>query len=257
MAENHLLNSRQYKILDRINADGGAYIRDLDEELGVSEATIRRDLDELARMGLIERVHGGATKVNGTAFERAHSEKMRLMTEEKRRIAAHAASLVKNGDSIFLDSGTTTYFIACELTRNKDLTILTNNLEILSSVQFDPTTSLIATGGVRREEYSVLIGSVAENTIRSFCLDKAFMGCDAISVKRGLYNTNFPEVSVKRCITRCGKKTILVTDSSKFYVEALAKICELSEIDMIITDKGLDEKTLNKVLKQVPNTVCV
>lgn len=257
MEGNRPLNARQQAILAYINENGSAQIRDFGQSHGVSEATIRRDFDELARLSLVERVHGGAVRVNSTAFERVHSEKMDLMREEKLRIAAHAASMIENGDSIFLDSGTTTYFIARELAHHKDLIILTNNLDISQSVQFDPSVSLIVTGGIRRDQYSVLIGSIAEQCIQSFCVDKAFVGCDAIDPENGLYNTNFQEVGVKRCIVRCGKKTIMVTDSSKFYRKAFAKVCEFGEIDMIITDKELKENTYQSIKKRVPNTVCV
>lgn len=257
MEGNHTLNARQQKILDYINVNGSAQIRDLAQVHAVSEATIRRDFDELAQFGLIDRTHGGAVRSNSTTFERVHSEKMTLMHEEKKRVAAYAASLVKNGDSIFLDSGTTTYFIARELCYHKNLTIVTNNIDIAQSVHFDPTVSLIVTGGIRREQYSVLIGSIAEQVIRSFCVDKAFMGCDAIDAAGGIYNTNFMEIGVKQCVARCGKTTILVTDSSKFYIKALAKVCGLEEIDMIVTDSGLDEKTVQAVQKNGISMVLV
>lgn len=257
MEGNRALNARQQEILDYINANGNANIREFIGVHDVSEATIRRDFDELSKLGLIDRVHGGAVRVNSTTFERFHSEKMSLMLGEKMRIAAYAASLVKNGDSVFLDSGTTAYFIARELSHHKDLVIITNSLDIVQSVQFDPTVSLIVTGGVRREQYNALVGSIAEQIISSFCVDKAFMGCDAIDPESGVYNTNFLAVGVKQCITRCGKKTILVADSSKFYVKALAKVCDLQHIDMIITDNGLDDKTVQAVRKCVPNTICV
>jgi DeoR family fructose operon transcriptional repressor len=257
MEGNRPLNARQRKILDWINEKGSAQIRELSGVHGVSEATIRRDFDELSRAGLVERVHGGAVRMTGTTYERVHSEKMSLMLAEKLRIASYAASTVDDGDSLFLDSGTTTYFIAQELTRHKNLTILTNNLDIVQSVQFDPTVSLIVTGGIRRDQYSVLTGSITEQIIRNFCVDKAFMGCDAIDVKQGIFNTNFLEVGVKQCITRCGKKTILVTDSSKFHHKALAKVCDLQQIDMIITDNGLSNAAVQEIKKSVPHTVLV
>lgn len=251
------LNARQLKILDYINTAGSAQIRELTAVHDVSEATIRRDFDELARFGLVDRTHGGAVRCISTTFEREHSEKLKLMRSEKMRIASYAASLVKNGESIFLDSGTTTYFIARELNYHKDLTIITNNLDIAQSVRFDPTVSLIVTGGMRREQYSVLIGSIAEQVIRTFCVDKAFMGCDAIDAAEGVYNTNFQEVGVKQCVARCGKKTILVTDSSKFRVKALAKVCDVRDLDMIVTDDGLDEKTAQEVQKSGVSVVMV
>lgn len=251
------LNTRQQAILEFINNNGNAQIKDLSLLHSVSEATIRRDLDELAAGGNIDRVYGGATKINSTAFERYHREKMKSMLDEKSRIATFAASLVNNGDSIFLDSGTTTFFIARNLALRTDLTIITNNLDIAYSVQFNSTTSLIVTGGLRRDNYSVLIGSVAENTIKNIYVDIAFMGCDAVNPAEGIFNSNFSEVGVKQLISGCGKKTVLVTDHSKFRHKALARICGLDKIDMIITDSGIDEKTLENIIKIVPNTVCV
>ena len=182
MALNHAPNARQQKILDHVNAQGSVQIREFAEVVQVSEATVRRDLDELARMGLVSRVHGGAVRVTSTSFERANSEKMGLNLNEKLQIAAYAASLVENGDSVFLDSGTTTYFIARELTHHKNLTILTNNLDIAQSLHFDPTVSVIVTGGLLREQYSVLIGNIAEQIISSFRNHTAGIGHSGVSI---------------------------------------------------------------------------
>lgn len=257
MTNSSTLNARQQEIMKQVNKVGSISIKDAAVECRVSEATIRRDLDELTVSGLIERVHGGAMRLSSTTFERYHSEKMKTMLNEKRKIASYAASLVENGDSIFLDSGTTTFFLAHELVNHSDLTVITNNLDIAYSAQFNSTSTLIVTGGMRRDNYSVLIGDVAENTIKSFKVDKVFMGCDAISPKDGIYNSNFLEIGVKKQIVLCGKKVILVTDSSKFHRQALAKVCNLSDVDMIITDDDLEENTVEEIKKIVPNTVCV
>ena len=257
MEPSHVLNARQQKILDAIDTSGSADIRDFSGMYPVSEATIRRDFDALARLGLVDRVHGGAVRVRSTALEHHHSEKMTLMLREKKRIAAYAASLVKNGESLFLDSGTTANFIAQELTGHKNLVIVTNNLDIVRSVSFDPSVSLIVTGGVLRDQYSALVGDITEQVIHSFHVDKAFMGCDAVDPEGGVYNSNYAAVGVKKCIAHCGKMTILAADSSKFCANALAKICDLQALDMIITDRGLEEKTVRILKKHVPNTICV
>lgn len=252
-----VLTARQQSILDHVNQAGSAQIKDLAVVLGVSEATARRDFDEMAASGLVERVHGGIVKSNGTAFERFHSEKMQSMLKEKQRIARKAASLIKNGDSLFLDSGTTTFFIAQNLANLTDLTIVTNNLDIAYSCNFHPTTSLLVTGGMRRENYSVLIGDVAENMLKSFFVDVAFLGCDAISLEDGVYNTNFMELGIKKQIVNCGKRLVLVTDSSKFHKKALAKVCDVQELDTVITDEGLGAEALETLKKIVVNSYCV
>ena len=257
MENNRPISTRQQQILQYINDNGGAQIRDFIGMLEVSEATIRRDIDELAGLGLVARVHGGAVSVKSTTFERVHSEKLTLMHSEKLRIAKQAASIVKDGNSIFLDSGTTAYFIACELSYRKDLTIITNNLDIAHSVRFDPSVLVIVTGGILREEYGVMMGHIAEEIIGSFCVDIAFMGCDAIDATKGVYNTNVMEVGVKQQIAHCGKKTILVTDSSKFHVKALEKVCALRDLDMIITDSRLDRTLFQQIDKSGLEIVCV
>ena len=257
MTRKFVLTARQQIILDHVNQFGSAQIKDLAVSLGVSEATVRRDFDEMAGAGLVERVHGGIVKARGTALEQYHSEKMQYMLKEKQRIAQKAASMVSNGDSIFLDSGTTTYFIAQSLANHTDLTIVTNNLEIACSCRFHPTTSLLVTGGLRRDNFSVLIGDAAENMIKSIYVDVAFMGCDAISLDNGVYNYNILELGVKKLIVNCGKRLVLVTDSSKFHKKALAKVCDLHELDAIITDDGLEPETYEALKKIVVHTYCV
>lgn len=257
MTDKSVFTARQQAILEHINNAGSAQIKELAVELGVSEATVRRDFDELAQSGLAERVHGGLVKANGTAFERYHSEKLQSMLQEKQRIARKAASLIENGDSIFLDSGTTTYFIAQNLSMLTDLTIITNNLDIALSCKFHPTSTLLVTGGVRRDNYSVLIGDVAENMLKSFFVDIAFLGCDAISLDNGVYNTNFMELGIKKQIVACGRRLVLVTDSSKFHKKALAKVCDVQELDMVITDDGLDRDACERLKKIIVNTYCV
>lgn len=249
-----VLTARQQIIFDRVEENGSLLIKDMASELGVSEATIRRDFDEMALYGFVERVHGGVVKAGGTAIERFHSEKMQTMLTEKQHIAAKASSLVNSGDSIFLDSGSTTLFIAQALENVPNLTILTNNLDIAYSCRFHPTTALLVTGGMRRDNYSVLIGDVAENMIKSFFVDTAFLGCDAITIEAGVYNANVQELGVKTAIVGCGRRLVLATDSSKFHKKALAKVCDVSALDVVITDSGLSDENFDRLRKVVVNS---
>ena len=248
---------RQKQILEYVNQNGSAQIRELSLLCEMSQATVRRDLDDLADQGLLERVHGGAARISSTTYERYHSEKMKSMLEEKKRIGAYAASLVKNGESVFLDSGTTTYFIAANLVEHTDLTVITNNLEIACSLQFHSSTSLIVTGGLRRDKFSVLIGALAEQAIRGFHVDTAFLGCDSIDVEEGVFNTNTLEVGVKQQIVRCGRRLVLATDHTKFHTRALAKVCDLSDVNLIVTDSGLEEDLARQVRETGTDLVCV
>ena len=247
MLSGGVLNARQLSLLDIINESDYASIRDLAVRTKVSEATIRRDLDELSNNGYIGRVHGGAVKLSSTSYERFHSEKMQIMTDEKRRIARAAAQLVHQGDSIFLDSGSTTLFIANELTEKKDLTIVTDNMDVAYSVKFDPSTSVILTGGLCRRDYNVVIGALAEEAIKRFRVDIAFAACDAVDPRTGVYNVNYLEIGVKREIEKKKKKTVLVADNTKFGSCALAFVCPISDIDCIITDSGLSKECIQEI----------
>jgi len=248
---------RQQRIVSYINEKSGAQIKELSDLCHVSEATIRRDLDELAQSGQVERTHGGAMAVSSTSFERYHSEKIKLMTAEKRRIAKRAAELVKDGDSVFLDSGTTAFFLAQHLTQHRNLTIITNNLDIAYAVQVHASSTMVVTGGIRRDNYSVLVGSTTESFIKSLYVDIAFMGSDAVNPRAGVFNSNFMEIGVKQEVAKCGKRLVLITDRSKFSRRALTKVCDLSAIDVVITDKGLEEDIRELLCEQISNVILV
>lgn len=251
------LSSRQKGLLKVINESDYASIRDLAIQIEVSESTVRRDLDELSDGGFIGRVHGGAVKLASTTFERFHSEKMKIMTEEKRRIALAAAQMVKEGNSVFLDSGSTTQFIAYELTKKKNLTIVTDNIDIAYSVIFDASTNVILTGGLCRRDYSAVIGSLTEDTIRRFKVDITFIACDAVDPKTGIYNVNYLEIGVKNEIVKCGKKTVLVADHTKFNSSALAFVCPMEEIDSVITDNELDSEDVKVITEKAIELILV
>lgn len=241
---------RQKQILDYIGSHGSAQIKELADYCGVSEATVRRDLDDLDAGGRIERTHGGAMCVeSSTSFERIHQEKMKLMLEYKRRIAKLAASMVKEGDTIILDSGTTTFFVAQNLAGIKDLSVITYDLFIANEVKLHSTSSLIVTGGIRREGYNVLVGSEVENYIRNVRVNKVFLGADAIDLEFGVSNANLMEASIKRLLLSAGKKRILVSDHSKLGHTAMVKVCGLEEIDAVVMDSQIPRDMLEQFQK--------
>ena len=240
---------RQQQILEYLQSHKSITIRKAAEIFMVSEATVRRDLDELASTGKIERTHGGAVLHTGTGFEWQHAEKMQEMIPEKKRIAIAAKKLIEDGDSLFLDTGTTTYLLAEELKEKKRLTVVTNNLDIAYTTELDATSTMIITGGIRRDGYSSLVGDIAADLVRKLYVDVSFIGADAVSVGNGVFNTNFNEIGIKKSGIESGKRKVLLADSSKFSRKALAKICDLQEFDIFITDSGIDEAQL-KILKE-------
>lgn len=248
---------RQQQILEYLQSQKSITIRKAAEIFMVSEATVRRDLDELASTGKIERTHGGAVLHTGTGFEWQHAEKMQEMIPEKKRIAIAAKKLIEDGDSLFLDTGTTTYLLAEELKEKKRLTVVTNNLDIAYTTELDATSTMIITGGIRRDGYSSLVGDIAADLVRKLYVDVSFIGADAVSVGNGVFNTNFNEIGIKKSGIESGKRKVLLADSSKFSRKALAKICDLQEFDIIITDSGIDEAQLRILKEKIARVIIV
>ena len=233
---------RQKLILELLEQRGVVQIDEMVRLFGVSEATVRRDLDHLMEMGIVRRTHGGAI-LSESMVERTQSEKTAMMRDQKARIAAEAARRVKNGSSVCFDSGTTTLMTAMLLTSCKDLIVISNNTDIIHTVEFDPSCTVLSTGGAKRQHYGSLDGPLAESFIRDFKVDIAFLGTDAIDAERGLYNFALDEVGTKRAIANCGRQVIVLSDSSKFSLQGLIKVCSFDAVDVLITDSGISDQT--------------
>jgi len=241
---------RQKKMMEYIETNTSAQIRELAEKFHVSEATVRRDLDDLDQQGALRRTHGGAIKVDrSTSYESMYSEKIGLMLDEKHRIANHAAQMIHSGDTVLIDSGTTTFFIAQALSHHENLTIITNDLYIAYQTLLHPSSTMIVTGGTRRQGRQELVGTITENFIRDSHVDLAFIGVDGIDLTGGATNANFAEVGVKRLMLHSAAKGVIVADHSKFGRVALARICDLKEAALLITDKGLEPEMQNRLKK--------
>lgn len=256
-ATNAIPAKRQQCIMEYLSEKRSITIREAARLCGVSEATARRDLDEMAHQSLLERTHGGAVLERGTGLEMVHDEKMKVMIPEKTRIAKAAVKLIKEGDSIFLDSGTTTLLLSGLLQGIPNLTVITYNLDIAYSVKLDKTSALIVTGGIRRDGYGSLVGPIAEDMIRGLSVDFAFLGADAISVRHGVFNSNFVELGVKRSAIACGQTRVLLSDHTKFKHKALTKVCDMDEFDVVITDNGLDQENRKLLEDKVRRLILV
>lgn len=241
---------RQKKIIEYIEENTSAQIHELSETFHVSEATVRRDLDDLDKQGAIRRTHGGAMKLDrSTSYEHIYSEKITLMGEEKRRIAAKAAGMVHPGDTVIIDSGTTTFFIAQALVNAENLTIITNDLYIANQIPLHPTSTMVVTGGMRRTGRQELVGTATENFIRNTHVDLSFVGVDGIDLTGGLSIANFLEVGAKQMMLKAAERSVIVADHTKLGRMALARLCDLKDIDLLITDSGMDAETQSRMKK--------
>jgi DeoR family transcriptional regulator of aga operon len=219
-------------------------VKDLAKHFHTSQITIRKDLEVLHSHGAIQRTHGGALPVqSGALLDPTLREKEKLHRKEKLRIAAAAAKLVEEGQSVLLDSGTTTTAIARALKGSKRLTVITNAINIAAELA-GTQIEVILTGGTLRPNSFSLVGPLAEQTLRQLSADVLFLGVDGFDTRAGLFTPNLLEAQVNRAMVQVARKTITVCDSSKFSRRSLCNIMPPSAVHQVITDKQISKSDL-------------
>lgn len=237
-----LAKQRQDLILGRLRSDGAVRVQDLTSMLRVSDMTVRRDLDVLARQGLIDKVHGGATlRDNPTSDEPSFEVKSSRALAEKAAIARAAVALAPPGSAIALSAGTTTWSLARQLLTVPDLTIVTNSVRIADVLDTDPASrqTVILTGGVRTPS-DALVGPVAERAIRSLHVDILFIGCHGMDPDAGLTTPNLAESETNRQFIHSAHKVVVVADHTKWGVVGLSSFAGLRDVDVLVTDANLE-----------------
>ena len=231
---------RRAVLLQELKNNGYIEVAGTASRLDVSAATIRRDLTLLEQEGQVTRTRGGAIRAGGgTTLELPYDIKRHRRIEEKRRIAAAAAEQVRPGDTVILDAGSTTYELALLLLHMRNLTVVTHDLKIAVKLASNPNITLVCAGGIARANVYTLLGPQVEVFLDSLRVDKAFLGADAIHTDGTVANVNLEEVPVKQAIVAAAGEVILLADSTKFDVIGFATVCDLAEIDVLVTDKGL------------------
>ncbi|MDV6012125.1 DeoR/GlpR family DNA-binding transcription regulator [Haloechinothrix sp. LS1_15] len=237
--------ARLNALLELLTENGQLQVEQAADELDVSQATIRRDLDTLAEQQLLRRTHGGAVP-NSTAYDLPLRYKTAKHAPEKRRIAEAAAEFVTAGAIIGASGGTTTTEVARVLATRHDLqaasappvTLVTNALNIAHELAIRPHIKLVVTGGVARQQSYELIGPLAREIPEQIALDAMFLGVDAIDVHGGACAHHEGEASINRLMASRASQVIVVADSSKLAGQAFARICPIDEVDVLITDSG-------------------
>ena len=239
-----LSEERRRAILDMLHSDGRVLVADLARHFRTSLITIRKDLEALHHGGQLERTHGGALPMKtGVLKDSSLVEKERLHRQEKTRIANAAAQMIRQGQVIILDSGTTTTAIARACRHFKSLTVITNATNIAAELA-DTALEVILTGGVLRKNSFSLVGPLAEESLQKLSADLLFLGVDGFDVAYGLTTPNLLEARVNRAMAEATRRTVLVCDSSKFGRRSLSLILPTSKIHEIITDKKVPAKDL-------------
>jgi DeoR family transcriptional regulator of aga operon len=230
-------------ILEELSSDGTVGVTELVSTLGVSAATVRRDLELLEQQKLLARTHGGAV-AQGVLFELPLRYKSGRHQDEKRRIAAAAARLVEDGAAIGLTGGTTTTEVARAVIDRDRLTVVTNALNIASELAIRPNLKLVVTGGYARTESYELVGPLAEQSLAGLNLDVVFLGTDGISAEAGLTTHHEVEAHTDLALIERARRVVVVADSSKIGRVAFAQICGVDRVHELITDVDADPQLL-------------
>jgi DeoR family transcriptional regulator of aga operon len=240
-------STRAAIILKELRQAGSASVEDLHEKLDVSLATVRRDLEELEKSGLLRRTHGGAVPIEPLFYEafrhdRSFQEQVGSFAEEKRRIALAASELISTGNTIALTAGTTTTEVVRSLHTVGGVTVVTNTVNVAMELSNRKDVHVFVTGGHLRGDWFSLVGPTAVATMGGVFVDLLFIGVNGIDAQHGLTCFNGDEVEINRSMVRQAKRKIAVADHSKLGVIASWVICPTGAIDMLITDSGATDE---------------
>lgn len=264
--QNLLAEQRRALILDDVRKRGGVRVNELTRKLSVSDMTIRRDLDALARQGVIEKVHGGAVPVvEASTHEPGFEAKSTLELSAKEDIARTAAAMVAPGSAIALSGGTTTFALARHLLDVPGLTVVTNSgrvADVFHGAQRPASSggaragaaTVVLTGGVRTPSDS-LVGPVADRAIASLHFDLLFLGVHGISAEAGLSTPNLAEAETNRRLVQAARRVVVVADHTKWGTVGLSSFATLDEVDTFVTDAGLPDGARQEIEEHLPGLV--
>ncbi|MFL5842927.1 MAG: DeoR/GlpR family DNA-binding transcription regulator [Thermoleophilaceae bacterium] len=248
-----LAEQRQMLIAEEIRQRGAVRVSELTELLGVSDMTIRRDLDALADSGLIDKVHGGATaRSQRSTEEPGFDAKSRLQSREKDAIALAAGKLVRPGQAIALGAGTTTWRLAHHLLDIPDLTVVANSVQVASVLQRDarPDRTVVLTGGVRTPS-DALVGPIALSALASLHVDVLFTGAHGMAEDAGFTTPNLLEAETNRALISSAERVVVVADHTKWGVRGLSRFARFDEVHMLVTDSGLTDEARTVLGEQI------
>ena len=236
-----MLPGRRHELILRaVRSAGSATISGLADSLGVSIATVRRDLVLLDEEGLLKRVYGGAAPVADR--DEPFDDVAAVRADEKDAIARRCAELVKDGETVLLDIGTTAHRVARQL-RGRTLTVITSSLAVVDELQGEESVQLVLLGGVLRRDYRSLIGFLTEDNLRQVHADRLFLGTSGVRPDGQVMDTTVVEVPVKRAMIAASDHVVLVADVGKFPGTGMSRVCGPQELDTVVTNATADDRT--------------
>jgi DeoR/GlpR family transcriptional regulator of sugar metabolism len=224
------------RVLELLESRDVVQVSELSEEFSVSEVTIRHDLAELARQGLVARVRGGVRALHQGQSELAFDVRLRLQGDTKRAIARAAAAMIGDGEAVALDSSTTAYYLALELRAKREVVVVTNGLLIAAALADAPGVNVLVTGGMLRLQAMSLVGDLGADVLRSTTINKGFLGARGLSLERGLMDLNPEEVRIKRELADACERVVGIFDGTKWHRSALLSFVPADRVDAIVTD---------------------
>lgn len=247
---------RRNRIVEMVNTTGSKLVNDISAELGVTEVTVRADLRLLEERGLLTRFHGGAARVDTSGGENAVAsaeisltERYQLAADPKKRIAIEAARLVKEGDTVILDSGSTTKLLAEQLAGMRNIAVITNNLPAAAILSENKDITLVVCGGTVRHKTASLHGNIAEYALRDVSANLMFVGADGLDAESGI--TTFNEgFAISAVMAAASRQVVVITDSSKFGRKGFNQVLSLDKIDTVITDEAAPAEALAGLRKK-------
>lgn len=233
------LKDRHVRMLEVLGEHSEVSVVELSRIASVSEMTVRRDLDELERQGLLKRVHGGATRVVSRSYEPAYALRAGRGIEAKTRIGQRAAELVTEGETLVIDVGSTALALAAAL-GDIAVTVVTPSLRVANLLADKPSIRLILAGGVVRPGEQSLVGPLAERTFEDLRCDTAFVGIGGIEIAAGLTEYNLEDANIKRAALNSCRRCVVLADASKLGSVAFARVCPLERVHVLVTDESED-----------------
>ena len=232
---------RQKRILELLAQDGAVLVTKLSAELGVTEETVRRDLEKLEKQEALVRTHGGAVPIANSNHELSLEKRKNINVEAKIKLAKEAVNHIVSGDTVFLDASTTTFYIAKELKNMKNITIVTNSLRVVNELAGNQNVNVIAIGGYVSNNQS-LVGSIAQNDIATnYFANKMFFSSRGATESVGILESNEQECGIKQAMMKNAEKKYYVCDHSKIGRVGFAKLAQFTDVDCIIAEGPLEE----------------
>ncbi|MBE6707137.1 MAG: DeoR/GlpR transcriptional regulator [Ruminococcaceae bacterium] len=233
---------RRREIIARLTSDGKVIVTELAKDFGVTEETIRRDLEKLDKEGLASKTYGGAISKNASALDLPYNVRESVNVDEKQRIADKIAALIEDGERISVDSSSTALYVIKRIKNKKNLTIITNSVKILIELADKQDWTVLSTGGVLKRGAMSLTGSSAEKMIHSYHVDTAICSCKGLDMTLGITDSNESDSLIKQAMIASAERRILAVDGEKFDKKSFVKVCDASDVDVIVTDSEPSEK---------------